>query len=139
MNNTYEEEAHAVYVHELEERERALTFELANNHEFIRRLRERTKFLHAAGWEQLKVVIDLIYNGYTRRLKSRFPHLTEVDMQLCILLKLRFSAAQIATVMAVSLTSVPVQKNRLKRRLLLADGHLFDAPGTTLDTFLAEF
>ena len=122
-------------MHHLEERERELTAELANNNELMRKLRENPKFLGAAEWKKLEDITNRIYNRFTGRLKSQYTHLTEVDIQLCILLKLRFTVSQIAILTATSPSSVSVQKNRLKKRLLQADEHLFDS-GQTLDMYL---
>lgn len=122
-------------MHQLEERERELTAELANNNELMRKLRENPKFLGASEWKKLEDITNRIYNRFTGRLKSQYMHLTEVDIQLCILLKLRFTVSQIAILTATSPSSVSVQKNRLKKRLLQADEHLFDS-GQTLDMYL---
>ena len=122
-------------MHQLEERERELTAELANNNELMRKLRENPKFLGAAEWKKLEDITNRIYNRFTGRLKSQYTHLTEVDIQLCILLKLRFTVSQIAILTATSPSSVSVQKNRLKNRLLQVDEHLFDS-GQTLDMYL---
>ena len=127
--------ASANRMHELEERERELTAELANNNDLMRKLRESPKFLGAAEWKKLEGVTNRIYNRFTERLKEQFPHLTEVDVQLCILLKLRFTVSQISILTATAPSSVSVQKNRLKKRLLQKDGHLFDN-GQTLDMYL---
>ena len=126
--------ANANRMHHLEERERELTAELANNNELMRKLREKPKFLGASEWKKLEDITNRIYNRFTERIKSQYPHLTEVDIQLCILLKLRFTVSQIAILTATSPSSVSVQKNRLKKRLLQADEHLFDN-GQTLDMY----
>ena len=122
-------------MHQLEERERELTAELANNNELMRKLRENPKFLGAAEWKKLESITNRIYNNFTHRLKTQYGHLTEVDIQLCILLKLRFTVSQIAILTATSPSSVSVQKNRLKKRLLQKDEHLFEE-GQTLDMYL---
>ena len=126
--------ANANRMHQLEERERELTAELANNNELMRKLREKPKFLGEAEWKKLADITNRVYNRFTERIKSQYPHLTEVDIQLCILLKLRFTVSQIAILTATSPSSVSVQKNRLKKRLLQADDHLFDN-GQTLDMY----
>ena len=126
--------ANANRMHQLEERERELTAELANNNELMRKLREKPKFLGEAEWKKLADITNRVYNRFTERIKSQYPHLTEVDIQLCILLKLRFTVSQIAILTATSPSSVSVQKNRLKKRLLQADEHLFDN-GQTLDMY----
>ena len=122
-------------MHQLEERERELTAELANNNELMRKLRENPKFLGAAEWKKLESITNRIYNNFTHRLKTQYSHLTEVDIQLCILIKLRFTVSQIAILTATSPSSVSVQKNRLKKRLLQKDEHLFEE-GQTLDMYL---
>ena len=124
---------------ELEDRVKELTAELVDNHEFIWKLRENPVYLEADGWKRFEEVINKIYKNYTQRLKDDFSFLTEVDIQLCILLKLQFNNTQIASITAVSISSVSVQKSRLKRRLLQTDPHLFDDNNRTLDSFLLEY
>ena len=131
--------AQVAYIHELEEREKQLTTELADNHEAIWQLRQNPAYLEATAWERLEEVTNKIYKGYTQRLKAEFTLLTELDIQLCILLKLQFNISQIASITAVSTSSVSVQKNRLKKRLLQVNEHLFDDNNKTLDTFLLEY
>ena len=127
--------ANANRMYQLEERERELTAELANNNELMRKLRENPKFLGASEWKKLEDITNRIYNHFTKRIKSEYPHLTEVDIQLCILLKLRFTVSQTAILTATSPSSVSVQKNRLKKRLIQKDEHLFEN-GQTLDMYL---
>lgn len=122
-------------MHQLEERERELTAELANNNDLMRKLRENPKFLGVAEWKKLEDITNRVYNHFTTRLKSEFENLTEVDIQLCILLKLRFTVSQIGILTATSPSFVSVQKNRLKKRLLQKDEHLFEE-GQTLDMYL---
>lgn len=124
---------------ELEERVRELTVELVDNHEFIWKLRENPIYLEVDGWKRLEEVTNKIYKNYTQRLKDEFPLLTELDIQFCIMLKLQFTISQIASITAVSSSSVSVQKNRLKKRLLQTDPHLFDDNNRTLDSFLLEY
>ena len=124
---------------ELEERVKELTAELVDNHEVIWKLRENPIYLEVDGWKRLEEVTNKIYKNYTLRLKEEFPLLTELDIQFCILLKLQFTISQIAAIIAVSSSSVSVQKNRLKKRLLQVNPHLFDDHSLTLDLFLLEY
>ena len=121
---------------ELEERVKELTAELVDNHEVIWKLRENPIYLEVDGWKRLEEVTN---KNYTLRLKEEFPLLTELDIQFCILLKLQFTISQIAAIIAVSSSSVSVQKNRLKKRLLQVNPHLFDDNSRTLDLFLLEY
>ena len=96
-------------------------------------------YLGVESWKRLEEVTNKIYKNYTQRLKEEFPLLTELDIQFCILLKLQFTISQIAAIIAVSSSSVSVQKNRLKKRLLQVNPHLFDDSNRTLDSFLLEY
>lgn len=125
-------------VRQLEERERQLMKELVNNDELTRSLREKPKFLEETEWKKLRLVTDKVYNCFTERLIGQFPQLTEVDMQLCILVKLRFTISQIAILTAVSPTTVSIQKQRLKKRILQTDENLL-AEGQTVDMWIWEY
>ena len=67
-----------------------------------------------------------------------FPNLTELDQQLCCLIKLGFSVSQIAVFMAVSPSSVSQQKSRMKKRILQQKTDSF-TEGETLDLWLHRF
>ena len=110
----------------------ALTAALIDRDEVVERLRAHPKFLTEAQWEHLRQLTDKAYTGISERLTSRFPQLTPADLQLCLLMRLRFTNTQIATLTAVSPASVSQQKFRLKKRLIQADESLFKN-GETVD------
>ena len=112
-----------------------LSSELVNNNALVAKLREQPRFLTADEWNQLADVIEKGFDGYMHRLDDRFPNLTEVDRQLCMLIRLQFEVKDMARVMAVSATSVSRQKLRLKNRLLAAEPDCLPQ-GTSLDAFL---
>ena len=97
----------------------------------------QSKFLADSQWDYLQKLTDRVYKGASKRLVLRFPQLTPADSQLCMLIRLHFSNAQIATLIAVSPASVSQQKFRLKKRMMQADGGLF-ADGETLDTVVCH-
>ena len=110
----------------------ALTAALIDGDEVVEQLRSHPKFLTNAQWEYLQQLTDRVYKDASHRLALRFPQLTPADSQLCMLIRLHFSNAQIATLIAVSPASVSQQKFRLKKRMMQADGRLF-ADGETLE------
>lgn len=73
-----------------------------------------------------------MYKGASERITLRFPQLTPVGNQLCLLIRLGFSNAQIAACIAVSSSSVSQQKFHLKKRMMQAEEGLF-ADGETLE------
>lgn len=110
----------------------ALASAMIDADEVVKQLRTRPKFLADSQWDYLQKLTDRVYKGASKRLVLRFPQLTPADSQLCMLIRLHFSNAQIATFIAVSPASVSQQKFRLKKRMMQADGRLF-ADGETLE------
>ena len=122
----------------LDEQVQNLTATLIEQDEMVSHLRCQPKFLTDGQWEHLHQLVDKVYEGFTRSLTENFPQLTSADLQLCQLIRLRFSNAQIATLIAVSPTSVSQQKFRLKKRLLQVDETLFKE-GETVDLFIWNY
>ena len=123
---------------QLEAHEQALVEELIRRDELMQILRKQPKFLGEREWKKLAMLTDSIYNGFTTRLHQRFPQLTDVDMQYCILIKLHFTVSQIAILMAVSPSSVSQQKSRMKKRFQQTEGFAL-REGDTLDSWLWKF
>ena len=115
-----------------------LSDEIVNNNTLVAQLRRQPRFLTAEEWKKLEAIVDSGYDGYMRRLDERFATLTEVDRQLCMLIRLRFEVKDMARIMAVSATSVSRQKLRLKNRLLAAEPDCLSS-GIGLDAFLMSF
>jgi len=110
----------------------ALASAMIDADELVKQLRAQPKFLTDDQWNYLQKLTDRVYKGASKRLALRFPQLTPADSQLCMLIRLRFSNAQIATLIAVSPASVSQQKFRLKKRMIQVDSRLF-ADGETLE------
>lgn len=120
------------------ERSGKLSDEIVNNNTLVAQLRRQPRFLTAEEWKKLESIVNSGYDGYMRRLDEHFATLTEVDRQLCMLIRLRFEVKDMARIMAVSATSVSRQKLRLKNRLLAADPDCLSS-GIGLDAFLMSF
>lgn len=120
----------------LDEQVQSLTATLIDGDALVSRLRLQPKFLTDSQWDHLRSLTDRVYNDFTLRLTRRFTQLTAADVQLCLLMRLRFTNAQIATLIAVSPASVSQQKFRLKKRLMQTDEALFE-DGETLDGVLS--
>ena len=119
----------------LKEREQKLTGQLISIHPLMNELRNSPRFMRPEDLTVLRQLTDDIYQDFTSRLNSRFTNLTDVDIQLCILIKLRFTVAQIAILSAISPTPVYQQKSRMKKRILRIEPDVF-SHGETLDVWL---
>ena len=122
----------------LKEREEALTGQLISIHPLVAELRTKPRFLQPEDFARIATLVNKIYPHFTQRLTEAFPNLTELDQQLCCLIKLGFSVSQIAVFMAVSPSSVSQQKSRMKKRILQQKTDSF-TEGETLDLWLHRF
>ena len=84
----------------------ALASAMIDADEVVKQLRIQPKFLADSQWNYLQKLTDRVYKGASKRLVLRFPQLTPADNQLCLLIRLGFSNAQIAAFTAVSSSSV---------------------------------
>ena len=83
---------------------------------FVESLRRNPHYLQDGEWKCLIQRIDQVYDNYTSRLKLENPLLTDNNVRLSCLVKLRFSNRQIADIMGISPTSVVKAKQRLRQR-----------------------
>ena len=122
----------------LKQRERVLTDYVVDNDRLVKELREKCRVLEAGEWETLEQMCESTYSNFVSRLQGVCPTLTKQELHLCMLIKLRFSNAQMSEIFGVNTTSVSQKKFRLKKHLsdTLQDG-LPDE--MTLDRWLAEF
>lgn len=119
----------------LDEQVQTLSSALIDRDEVVQHLRLQPKFLTDPQWDHLRQLADKVYDGFTRRLAGKFPLLTSADLQLCLLMRLRFTNMQMATLTAVSPASVSQQKFRLKKRMMQMDEALF-MNGETVDVVI---
>lgn len=120
----------------LHKREAFLCNQLINQTELFNKLKT-TKYIDDQLWQEIKEKIDLLFDNYTKRLYHQIPSLTDGDIQICCLIKLRFSNGDIAKMLAISPTSVSKRKLRLKERFVQEIGSLGE--NQSLDLWLMEY
>ena len=120
----------------LHKREAFLCNQLINQTELFNKLKT-TKYIDDQLWQEIKEKIDLLFDNYTKRLYHQIPSLTDGDIQICCLIKLRFSNGDIANILAISPTSVSKRKLRLKERIVQEIGSLGE--NQSLDLWLMEY
>jgi len=120
----------------LHKREAFLCNQLIKQTELFNKLKT-TKYIDNKLWQELKEKIDLLFDNYTKRLCHQIPSLTDGDIQICCLIKLRFSNGDIANMLAISPTSVSKRKLRLKERIVQEIGSLGE--NQSLDLWLMEY
>lgn len=122
----------------LKQRERVLTDYLVDNDRLVKELREKCRVLENKEWEALEDVCESVYGNFITRLQSFCPTLTKQELHLCVLIRLRFGNAQLATIFAVSPASISQKKFRLKKHISesLKNGLPEEM---TLDRWITEF
>lgn len=122
----------------LKQRERVLADYLVDNDRLVKELREKCRVLENKEWEALEDVCESVYGNFITRLQSFCPTLTKQELHLCVLIRLRFGNAQLATIFAVSPASISQKKFRLKKHISesLKNGLPEEM---TLDRWITEF
>lgn len=121
----------------LRDRETYLSSLLIKDIKVIKNLKDKKAPIDVWQWEEIKKNINLLFDNYTIRLSQVIPSMTESDLQICCLIKLRFSNPDIANILDISPTSVSKRKFRLKERIIQKLGSLGESH--TLDLWLLEF
>lgn len=83
-------------------------------------------------YDELISSIDGLYNGFSKRLKNKYPLLTTTDILICCLLRAGFESGMIASVLDTQTDSFNVRRARLRKKLEIEHGVNFS-------DFLAEF
>ena len=97
----------------------------------------KPQYIEIEEWANIIREVDYLFNDYTQRLSKLIPSLTESDIQICCLIKLHINNPTIATLLAISSSSVTKRKVRLKERIVQTIGTLGDTQ--SLEIWLWEF
>ena len=122
----------------LKENERRLTDYVVDSHKLVSSLRKKSRVLSDSEWEELTQLCTTAWGDFISRLHTCCPQLTEQELRLCLLIRLRFNNTQLASIFAVSPASISQKKFRLKKHLCdsLKDAFPEDM---TLDRWVTEF
>lgn len=104
-------------IQRLHDREKALSTQLVKSTKVLNNLITAPRYIDTIQWKDIEEAINTIFDNFTERLSQKISTLTEYDLHLCCLIKLRMSNANIATALGISSASVSKQKFRLKERI----------------------
>lgn len=82
----------------------------------IKRMMNEGRSLDEAGWQQLMQTVDGVYTGFTEKLYSLYK-MSEQDYHVCLLIKVRISPKDIATLTSHSKESVATTRSRLYQKI----------------------
>ena len=101
----------------LEKREKNLCLQLLNQIPFLHQLHLKPIYLDDSELIDISNIVDNIFENFTSRLLNDIPSLTEHEIILCSLIKLRFSNSEISVFLNIASTSVSRSKLRIKNKI----------------------
>lgn len=122
----------------LKEKEKLLSEYISEQLELFKQLKEVPKYIKDEQWPAILKTTNIIYHNFTVRLHKEFPALTDNDLQICSLLKLRFTPSIIATLTGVSPSSVTKRKQRIKERMSQQYAELWNKE-TSLEIYIWNY
>lgn len=122
----------------LKSREIYLLNYLGTHIDLFKRLREGKDSLKDEDWYMLKTHIDLLFDKFTMRLQTDFSGLTEYNLKICCLIKMRYTTSRISTLLGVSAPSITRQKLRIREFMSQQKTEL-NWEDTTLEIYLLEY
>ena len=84
-------------------------------------------------WQELQAAIDAAYNGFTDRLYSLCPHLSEMELHICWLIKIQLAPKYMAQIVGRSQSAVSMARTRLYKKIHQKEGSASD-----FDKFIAD-
>ena len=74
-----------------------------------------------SNWEQFASHFDEVNNDFLRKLKTKFPALSNTDLKVCAYLQLNLSSKEIAQLMNISVRGVEISRYRLRKKLQIQE------------------
>jgi hypothetical protein len=68
-------------------------------------------------WPEIIHAVNSLFDGFSYRLHTEFPALTEEDVRYCCLIKLRLTTSVISTLTGISPSSVTKRKQRIREKI----------------------
>lgn len=121
----------------LEKREKELCSLLLTQIPFLRNLHLKPVYLNDTELSDICQITDNIFHNFTQRLSKEISSLSEHEIILCCLIKLRFSITEIAVFLNIAPTSVSRSKLRIKNKIYSELGE--DSKEKSLDIWLWEY
>ncbi len=70
-----------------------------------------------SNWEQFAAHFNEINNDFLKKIKTKFPNLTNNDLKVCAYLQLNLSSKEIAQLMNITVRGVEINRYRLRKKM----------------------
>ncbi|PZX46910.1 helix-turn-helix transcriptional regulator [Algoriphagus chordae] len=79
-----------------------------------------SRILTDKDWSEFKLLFERVYPGFFGATKEKYPTITPAEQRIAALLRLQFSAKEMADILGVSVDSVHKSRQRLRQRMELS-------------------
>ncbi|HIY87571.1 MAG TPA: hypothetical protein H9824_02560 [Candidatus Bacteroides pullicola] len=110
---------------------------LVNRSPLLNKIKNRHPYIKDAEWGELEEELDLIFEHYPKRLQQQVSNISESELRLAYLIKLKMPNKDMAEALGISPASVAKSKMRLKERL--SHGILTFDGTKSVDVWLWDF
>lgn len=80
-----------------------------------------------ANWDEFAAHFDEVNNDLLKKLKTKFPNLSQSDLKICAYLHLNFSSKQISQLHNISVRGVEIRRYRIRKKLGLESNQSFSS------------
>lgn len=122
----------------LKNREKTLSEYMLQQLDLFKRLKEAPHYIEAQDWPSIQEAVNIVYNNFAQRLQDEFPALTDTDLHICCLIKLKFTTSLIAALTRVSPPSITKRKQRIKERMSQSKPEIWTVMAT-LEQYFSEY
>jgi len=81
----------------------------------------KTTILTKDDWDKFRELFEEVYKGFFIRLKEKLPDLTQAEIRLICLTKLKLETRQMSSILGVSLDTIAKSRYRLRKKLGLSE------------------
>lgn len=91
-----------------------------------------SRILTDKDWSEFKLLFEKVYPGFFTSIKEKYHSITPAEMRIAALIRLQFSAKEMADILGVSVDSAHKTRQRLRQRLELSSD-------INLEEFISNF
>lgn len=91
-------------------------------------------YLSDRDWAELMQMADDVFDGFISKLKKEYPALSQEDLQLCLLIRLKVSLDDLCNIYCVGKDAIKKRKQRLKKEHFLKNNE-----SISLEDFIMNF
>ena len=100
----------------------------------FRAISRKEKRANEDDWILLQKELDKTYNEFTKRINYLYPSISQQELKICCLIKLKMSNREIANTLYATDSAISMARKRLYKKMFGAGGS-----GEDLNSFITDF